>query len=249
MAQTIYKKVTLTLPSKDGDVTIQCLRIKSDNRLTLGEDIVVRGELKNRNGTLEFGTGCTCIKAINQPAVDEETLQAVRALPEGEAYANGFCAMTGKVEEIVAVPNDKPQKVTLFVGALTMFVAAVFYMIMSDLIFKNTSTMLIIATLLSFGSAILFFLSANFGEKKVIMYLLKAIGMLLGVGFIIYLHLVMTLDPYYLGKLEEFKAQGISGTTSLALTQVTVIATLALSYVAVVVQVVNTVIVALTKEE
>ena len=243
-----YKKVVVAIKADEESVTVECIRLKGDEKLSLGEQITVRGELRRRNGMLVFGNGCTFVKSDEQ-AMDAEVVTALNNLPEGEAYANGFCALTGVIEVIEKQRSELPQKITLYVGALTMFVAAVFFMLMSDLAFNNTSSRLIVAVLLSFGSAILFFLSASYSEKPKIMFLLKGIGVALAVGFVLYLHLFLAFDSYYLGKLDEFEKAGESGVDSLAKTQATVIVTLVLSYLAFVAQVANTVIVAVIKED
>lgn len=249
MAQTIYRKVTIALYDDEGKVTIQCIHLKSDDKLTVGEEVTVRGELKRHNSLLEFGNGCTCIKAAeDNPPVDQETVARLRSLQEGEAFASGFCAMTGKVDTITLVPNDKPQKITYYIGALTMFVAAVFYLLMADLSFKNTSDRLIVAVLLAFGSAIMFFVSANFVDRPVLKFLFKGIGLALAVGFVLYMHL-FSQSEYYLGELETLRKWGLSKAKELAMSQATIYVTLVLAYIATVAQAANTVIEAVVKEE
>lgn len=242
-----YKKVTVEIQADGESVTVDCIRLKGDVKLEVDKPITVRGELRNRNGALEFSNGCTFIKG-NEQAPDAETVAALKNLPEGEVFANGFCALTGTVTAIEKMPNELPQKLTLYIGALTVFVAAVFFMLMADLSFNNTSSRLIIATLLSFGSAILFFLSASFNERPKLRYLFKGLGLALALGFVVYLHLFQAFDSYYLGKLDEFRKAGVSGESSLAKTQATVIVTLILSYIGLVAQVANTVIEAVVKE-
>ena len=243
-----YKKVTVEIQAGDQSVTVECIRLKGDEKLEVGKQVTVRGELKRRNDVLEFGKGCTFVRSNGQQ-VEADVLTALKNLPEGEVFANGFCALTGTVTVIEKMPNELPQKLTLFVGSLTMLVAALFFMLMADLSFNNTSSSLIIATVLSFGGAILFFLSANYDEKPKVMYLLKALGILLSVGFILYLHLFMNFNAYYLGKLDEFTKKGVSGVADLAKSKATMIVTLILSYVAIVAQAANTVLVATFKEE
>ena len=243
-----YKKVTVEIQANGESVTVDCIRLKGDAKLELGKQITVRGELRKRNGVLEFSNGCTFVKG-NEQEVGSEVVAALKNLQEGEVFANGFCALTGTVTVIEKMPNELPHNVTLYIGALTMFVAAVFFMLMSDLSFNNTSSRLIVATLLSFGSAILFFLSASFNERPTIMYLFKGLGLALAIGFVVYLHLFQAFDSYYLGKLDEFQKAGIAGKSGLAKTQATVIVTLILSYIALVAQVANTVLVAVIKED
>ena len=246
--KVFYKKVTVEVQADGESVTLECIRLKGDEKLEVGKRITVRGELRKRSEVLEFGNGCTYVTG-NEQEVGSDVVAALKNLQEGEVFANGFCALTGTVAVIEKMPNELPQKLSLYIGALTMFFAAVFFMLMADLSFNNTSSSLIVATLLSFGSAILFFLSANYGEKLKIMYSLKAVGVLLALGFIVYIHWFMNFDAYYLGKLDEFVKKGASGVADLAKTKATVIVTLILSYVSLVAQVANTVLVAVIKDE
>ena len=140
------------------------------------------------------------------------------------------------------------KKITLYVGALSMFVVGVVYMLMSDLTFNNTASRLIVAVLLAFGSAILFFLSDNFNEKPVIRYLFKGLGLALAAGFVLYIHLFMVSD-YFLEVLDTFRKAGISKASDLAATEATVIIALVIGYVAIAAQIVNVVFTVLFKED
>ena len=103
---------------------------------------------------------------------------------------------------------------------------------MSDLSFKNTADRLIISVLLAFGSAILFFLSVNFTEKPVVMWIFKGLGLALGIGFIVYLHIFQQSETFD-AILEVFRRKGISGESELLMSQITMIVTLALGYISV----------------
>lgn len=248
MEKINYKKVTILVGNSDDSVSIRCVRLKGDEELELGEQITVRGELKRRDSQLEFGNGCSFIKDIGGQIADPSVVSALRNLPEGEFYAEGFCALTGTVSVIERVQNVIPQRVTFLIGALSMFVAAVFYLLMSDLSFKNTADRLIISVLLAFGSAILFFLSVNFTEKPVAMWIFKGLGLALGVGFVIYLHIFQQSDTFE-AILEVFRRKGISGESELLMSQVTMIVTLVLGYIAIAGQAANTVLVAVIKDK
>lgn len=146
------------------------------------------------------------------------------------------------------MPKTLSKNITFIIGVIAMFVAGVLYILMSDLIFGNTSTWLIIATLLSFGGAISFFFSNNFVEKPVVMYVLKALGLLLSIGFVIFIHLFQTTS-FFVEKIEDFVNEGLSGEGALMATWATVYICMALGYIAVAMQATNIILVAALKED
>lgn len=260
MEKIIYKKVTIAIENNDDSVTIQCIRLKGDEKLEIGEQVTVRGELKRRDSRLEFGNGCEFVKVADAPDTDVAVLSALRDLPEGEFYADGFCALTGRVTVIEKIPNNAPQRITYLIGALAMFFAGVFYMFMSDLAFNSNSFDLIVAVLLSFGGAILFFLSATFSEKPTVMWVFKGVGIALSVLFVVYVHTYQAgfsfgklADPEkilnYPEMLEVFRKRGVSGEADLIKSQMTIIVALVFSYIAIVAQAANTALEAVFKEE
>ena len=247
--KVVYKKVTMVIEDHAANLAVQCVRIKGDFELSPGDQITVSGELKINKGILEFGTGCTFLKADDdRPIMDEGALDTLKNLQEGDVYMNGMCAVSGRVESIQKVKSEAPQNITFYIGALAMFVAAVFYMLMADLSFNNTSDRLIVAVLLSFGSAILFFLSVNYGEKPVIMYLLKGLGVALAIGFVVYIHL-FSQSEFFLGVLEKLQKAGLSKAKELAMSHATIIITLVLGYISIVAQAANIAVVATLKED
>ena len=247
--KVVYKKVNIVIEDNEANLAVQCVRIKGDFELSVGDQITVSGELKRNKGALEFGTGCTFVAADEDRTImDENAIGTLKDLQEGDVYQHGMSAVTGKVENVVKVKSEAPQNITFYIGALTMFVAAVFYMLMADLSFNNTSDRLIIAVLLSFGSAILFFLSVNYGEKPVIMYLLKGLGVALAIGFVVYMHL-FSQSEFFLGVLEKLQKAGLSKAKELAVSHATIIITLVLGYVSIVAQAANIVVVATLKED
>ncbi len=248
MEQIIYKKVTIAIGSSDDNVSIQCIRLKGGEKLETGQQVTVRGELKRRDSKLEFGNGCTFVKSEDGQVADPSVVSSLRELPEGAFYAEGFCALTGTVTVIEKVQNDAPQKITYLIGVLAMFVAAVFYMLMSDLSFYNTADRLIVSVLLAFGSAIFFFLSVNFAEKPAVMWIFKGLGLAMGIGFVIYVHLFQHSE-FYLNVLDTFEKKGISGEADLVNSRMTMIVTLVLSYIAIAAQAANIVLVAVVKEK
>ena len=245
--KVFYKQVTVAIGNDEDNVVVQCIRLKGDEKLEKGDDIIVRGELRKRTDVLEFGNGCTFIKDENHTETDSEVVSTLKNLAENELYADGFCALTGKVTAIEKIPNETPQKTTYFIGSIAMFIVGVLYLLMADLTFKNTADRLIIAVLLSFGSAILFFLSSNFNEKPKIMYLFKGLGVALAIGFVVYIH-IFSGSEFYLGVLDKFRKAGISGESDLIASQATIVVTLILGYVSIVGQCANTVLEAVIKQ-
>ena len=255
MAKTLYKKITITVKHDDGDVVIDCLRVKGDKKLAVGNMVDVIGELSKVNGVLQFDRGCEAITNAEAILPTAEVLQALRELADGDKYGKDNVKMSGEVTEIVKAVSDIPHKITLYSGVLSMFVAGVFYLFMSDLSFGNTAEWLILATVLSLGAAILFVLSANYPDKKAVVYSLKVCGLILSVGFVLYLHLFMGSETY-LAALDKFQkalnsvqANGMTGAQSILMSSCTMIVALVLSYVAIAAQVSNVVVTAVIKDE
>ncbi|MCM1289937.1 MAG: hypothetical protein NC132_03800 [Corallococcus sp.] len=156
--------------------------------------------------------------------------------------------MAKKVFKDVAAAKSLSKLITFLIGVISMFLAGVLYMIMSDLSFGNTSVWLIIATLLSFGGAICFFFSNNFLEKPVVMYVMRGIGLALSVGFVIFLHCFHNTE-YFVGKIEGFINEGLKGEGALAASKATMIISYIFAYIGMVAQAANVVLVAVLKED
>lgn len=140
------------------------------------------------------------------------------------------------------------KNITFLIGAISMFAAGLIYMIMSDLSFGNTSVWLIIATVLSFGGALIFFFANSFAEKPALMYFMKILGLVLSVGFVAFLHYFNGTE-YFVGKLNEFIDMGLSGEKKLALSKATIIISWVLAYAGALGQIVNIVAGAAIKEK
>lgn len=140
------------------------------------------------------------------------------------------------------------KNISFLIGAISMFAAGLLYMIMSDLSFGNQSTWLIVATLFSFGGAIVFFFSNNYLEKPRAMYSMKIVGLVLSVGFIAFLHFFDN-SAFFTAKLDDFVNQGASAKGTLAASKATMIISYIFAYVGAVGQAANIVMVATLKEE
>lgn len=82
---------------------------------------------------------------------------------------------------------EKARLITFIVAASLIAVVGIFFLVLSDLGLKNTATWLMFSVLLSFGSAFACFFSEIRKDKPVLVYALKVLGLLLMIGFIIYL--------------------------------------------------------------
>lgn len=77
--------------------------------------------------------------------------------------------------------------ISLIVGGVTIFVAGLIFVVITDLKLKNTSTWLFISIIFSFGSGIANMLSDNIKEKPIPYYILKGLGVLLAIGYLVFL--------------------------------------------------------------
>lgn len=140
------------------------------------------------------------------------------------------------------------RQISYLVGVIGMFVGGIFYVVMSDLSFQNTSDWLIISVLLSFGSAICMFLSVNFAEKPTILYLLKGLGVALGIGFVVFLHLFQTTD-FYVSALDAMRKDIVEQGAALSMSVATMIISLVFGYTGLAGQIGNVVLTVVFKED
>lgn len=139
-----------------------------------------------------------------------------------------------KKEEIFTLVK----KITLYVGLLTMFVAGIYYMFVSDTAYGNQASALIVASILSLGSAGCYFASTNMKDFPVKQIVLRSIGLALGIGFILFLHLSTNSDFY----------QSITP-SKVAARNATTVVSLVLGYLALVAQAANLVLICVIPED
>ncbi len=139
-----------------------------------------------------------------------------------------------KSPKIVAILK----RVTFVAGALAMFVGSICYMVMSDLGFGNESTWLILATLLSMGSVVCQFFSSNMRDMPVKQIILRSLGIVLGIGYVLFLHL-FTGTEFYTGL----------GYKVIPARNACMIVSFIFAYVALVAQIANLVLIVTIKEE
>lgn len=91
---------------------------------------------------------------------------------------------------------DKIKAITLYVGLLSMFLAGVLYLIMTDLGYGNEASWLFVAAILSLGSAICVFFTTNLKDFPIRQLVLRCIGAALGIGFVVFIAL-STRSEFY----------------------------------------------------
>lgn len=126
------------------------------------------------------------------------------------------------------------KQISLFSGGGLVFLAGLFYVLMTDLKMKNSATWLFIGVILALGSSILFLLSENAKEKKVPYLIMKASSVLLAIGFVVFLF--------------AFKHTDVA-TSKLALANVIVIVDVILTILGIVLQGVNILFSYLTRND
>lgn len=130
------------------------------------------------------------------------------------------------------------KRITYTVGMLSMFVGSVCYMLMSDLGYGNESTWLIIATLLSMGSAICQFFSSNMKDRPIRQIILRSVAVALGIGYVLFLHLFTTTEFYQNIMYDDVPFRNACTIVSLIF-----------AYIGIVGQIANLVLIATIKEE
>ena len=84
---------------------------------------------------------------------------------------------------------NKPifKTISFLVGGILILAIGLLFVLITDLYMSNTSGWLFLSIILSFGGGILFLLSDNFKHKRSLFLILKSAGILISLGFIIYL--------------------------------------------------------------
>lgn len=95
-------------------------------------------------------------------------------------------------DKIVGLVRD----LSFFIGGIGVMVTGLLYVLLTDLYLGNTSVYLLLGILLAFAGSICFILSNSFKHNLVAFYMLKGLGMLFSIGFIIFLFVFMGTDLY-----------------------------------------------------
>ena len=88
------------------------------------------------------------------------------------------------------------KQISLFSGGGLVFLAGLFYVLMTDLKMNNSATWLFIGIILAFGGSILFLLCESTKEKPKLLYPLKGGSILLSIGYVVFLFLFKNTDVY-----------------------------------------------------
>lgn len=86
--------------------------------------------------------------------------------------------------------------IVYYAATISIFVAGLVYMLMSDLTFGNSSQWLILSVIFSFGSGICAFVSAKLKDKIVPYYILKGSAIALAIAYIVFLILFTNTTAY-----------------------------------------------------
>ncbi len=89
------------------------------------------------------------------------------------------------------------KNITFYIGVGVVFLAGLLYILLADIVINTQSLWLMIAILLSFGSAICAMVADNFKEKYKVMYTLKGVAIGLAVTFIVFLltYMLISFSP------------------------------------------------------
>lgn len=90
----------------------------------------------------------------------------------------------------------KSRAISLVVAGVTIMVATVIFIFLTDLFAKNNSQWLMISALIGFSAGAAALLSEINKENKILIYVLKGISLVLMVGFVIYLYKFMDSSIY-----------------------------------------------------
>ncbi|HCY49526.1 MAG TPA: hypothetical protein DHU79_04605, partial [Clostridiales bacterium] len=86
--------------------------------------------------------------------------------------------------------------IVYYAATISIFVAGLVYMLMSDLTFGNSSQWLILSVIFSFGSGVCAFVSAKLKDKIVPYYILKGSAIALAIAYIVFLILFTNTTAY-----------------------------------------------------
>lgn len=91
---------------------------------------------------------------------------------------------------------NKPliKNITFYVGMGLIFAAGIIYVLLADIVVNTQSLWIMLAMLLSFGSAICGVLAENFKERRTKMIVLKSVAVGLAVLFIAFLLMYMLIS-------------------------------------------------------
>lgn len=131
------------------------------------------------------------------------------------------------------------KNVSLFGGGIMMFIAGIFYVLMTDLKMGNKATWLFIGIILALGSSIVFLVCESAKEKPTLHYILKGVSLALALGFVVFLFIFDESDIVTSINLPEKIAQAA----------LIIIFSQVLAIIGLLLEVVNVVLICLTRNE
>ena len=88
------------------------------------------------------------------------------------------------------------RNLSFFIGGILIMVTGLVYVLTTDLYLGNSSKYLLLGILLAFAGSICFILSNSYKNKPTVFYILKGVGVVMSIGFIIFLFVFMGTDLY-----------------------------------------------------
>ena len=105
------------------------------------------------------------------------------------------------------------KNISFLIGGIIIMVTGLVYVLVTDMYLGNSSNYLLLGIVLAFSGSICFILSNSFKNKVKVFYILRAIGLLMSIGFIIYLFAYMKTDLYskntYLKLFKKYSGETI----------------------------------------
>lgn len=88
------------------------------------------------------------------------------------------------------------KNISFLVGGILIMVTGLVYVLVTDMYLGNSSNYLLLGIVLAFSGSICFILSNSFKNKLKLFYILRGIGILMSIGFIIFLFAYMNTDLF-----------------------------------------------------
>lgn len=118
------------------------------------------------------------------------------------------------------------KNLSFFIGGITIMVTGLVYVLITDIYLGNTSIYLLSGILFAFSGSICFLLANSFKHKIKVFYILKGIGIVMSIGFIIFLFAYTKTELYskatylklfksYDGKTVWFLSKNFQGAMSI----------------------------------
>lgn len=105
------------------------------------------------------------------------------------------------------------KNLSFFIGGITLLVTGLIYVLITDLYLSNSSVYLLLGIILALAGSVCFILAESFKDKIKVFYILKGIGIVMSIGFIVFLFLFMKTDIFstntYLKLFKKYQGRTI----------------------------------------